>query len=167
MMAISDQLIRLSLKIKSSEKLKKSFPNTATTALPSVLDLGVPSSEIMNHQRLRQKERMFALKEAHKIATQKEAESKNKEELEIQKKWEEISGKVRQEVRKFATDFKFSTPTPADIAAIIAKDPAQEKLLPEKAKARLSEANKPVKSYRGPKFDSLQRLRTVDGEIAA
>lgn len=61
-----------------------------------------------------------------------------------------------QELRKFANSFKLSTPVPSDLISIIAKDPAKQKAIQEKA---LQNAEEVAKSKTAPKDESATPVK--------
>jgi hypothetical protein len=89
-------------------------------------------------------------------------------QFQVKQKSRETHSKAEafRDVRKLGANYRLATPMPADIAAILAKDPAKQKKMQKNAKPKTFEAIKQVESYKNSNSDLLQRLRKVDRKTA-
>lgn len=105
---------------------------TTSTSTPSVTNNGpAPVSAADGVEKALLKDfKNFASQE--RINTEKARHNKMKADAQVK----------LQELRKFATSFKLSTPVPSDLISIIAKDPAKQKQIQEKALQNVEELAK-------------------------
>ncbi|KAH8687770.1 hypothetical protein BGZ60DRAFT_522417 [Tricladium varicosporioides] len=123
---------------------KPSLPKTAAasssrTASPQVKAEGAPNATATVERDVASAFKNFASQQRRNVEHVRLTKAKNDKEIKL------------NDLKKFADSFKLNTPVPSDLVSIIAKDPAKQKEIQEKAKrnaeeakANPSEAAKPI-----------------------
>jgi hypothetical protein len=113
--------------------------STTRTASPQVKPEGVPNATATVERDVTNAFKTFATRERRVVENARMTKAKNDKEIKL------------NDLKKFADSFKLTTPVPSDLVPIIAKDPAKQKEIQEKAKrnaeeskAHPSEAVKPI-----------------------
>lgn len=113
--------------------------STSRTASPQVKPEGVPNATATVERDVTNAFKTFATRERRVVENARMTKAKNDKEIKL------------NDLKKFADSFKLTTPVPSDLVPIIAKDPAKQKEIQEKAKrnaeeskAHPSEAAKPT-----------------------
>ncbi len=105
-------------------------PSSATrTASPQVKADGVPNATATVERDVASAFKGFAAQQRKNVEAVRMSRARNDKEVKL------------NDLKKFADTFKLSTPVPQDLVPIIAKDPAKQKEIQEKAK-RNAEENK-------------------------
>ncbi|KAH6683218.1 hypothetical protein B0J14DRAFT_647440 [Halenospora varia] len=123
---------------------KPSLPKTTAasssrTASPQVKAEGAPNATATVERDVASAFKNFASQQRRNVEHVRLTKAKNDKEIKL------------NDLKKFADSFKLNTPVPSDLVSIIAKDPAKQKEIQEKAKrnaeeakANPSEAAKPI-----------------------
>ncbi|KAE9375583.1 hypothetical protein N431DRAFT_463661 [Stipitochalara longipes BDJ] len=113
--------------------------SSSRTASPQVKAEGVPNATATVERDVTNAFKTFATRERRVVENARMTKAKNDKEIKL------------NDLKKFADSFKLHTPVPSDLVPIIAKDPAKQKEIQEKArrnaeelKAQAPEAAKPV-----------------------
>lgn len=113
--------------------------SASRTASPQVKAQGTPNATATVERDVAHAFKNFASQQRTSINQARVAKARNEKEVKL------------NDLKKFADSFKLNTPVPSDLVSIIAKDPAKQKEIQEKAKrnaeeakANPSEAAKPI-----------------------
>lgn len=113
--------------------------STSRTVSPHVRPEGVPNATATIEKDVTSAFKNFATQQRRNVEQVRSAKAKNDKEIKL------------NDLKKFADSFKLHTPVPTDLVSIIAKDPAKQKEIQEKAKrnaeeakAHVPEASKPI-----------------------
>ena len=113
--------------------------SSSRTASPQVKPEGVPNATATVERDVTNAFKTFATRERRVVENARMTKAKNDKEIKL------------NDLKKFADSFKLHTPVPSDLVPIIAKDPAKQKEIQEKArrnaeesKAHAPEAVKPI-----------------------
>jgi hypothetical protein len=125
---------------------------SSRTASPNVRPEGAPNATATVEKDVTTAFKSFAKQQRSNVDQLRSAKARNDKEIKL------------NDLKKFADSFKLHTPVPSDLVSIIAKDPAKQKEIQEKAKrnaeeakANPSEAVKPV----APATDARSAPRPV------
>jgi hypothetical protein len=102
--------------------------STSRTASPHVRPEGVPNATATVERDVASAFKGFAAQQRRNVEQVRSAKAKNDKEIKL------------NDLKKFADSFKLHTPVPTDLVSIIAKDPAKQKEIQEKAKRNAEEA---------------------------
>ena len=112
---------------------------SSRTASPNVRAEGAPNATATVEKDVTIAFKSFATQQRKNVDQLRSAKARNDKEIKL------------NDLKKFADSFKLHTPVPSDLVSIIAKDPAKQKEIQEKAKrnaeeakANPSEAAKPI-----------------------
>jgi hypothetical protein len=100
------------------------------TASPQVKSGGVPNATATVERDVTTAFKTFAASQRRNVDQIRQSRAKNDKEIKL------------NDLKKFADSFKLNTPVPSDLVSIIAKDPAKQKEIQEKAKRNAEEAQK-------------------------
>ncbi|EKD16985.1 LsmAD domain-containing protein [Drepanopeziza brunnea f. sp. 'multigermtubi' MB_m1] len=103
--------------------------SSSRTASPQVKVDGVPNATATVERDVASAFKNFAAHQRKTVESARTARARNDKEIKL------------NDLKKFADSFKLKTPVPSDLVPIIAKDPAKQKEIQEKAK-RNAEENK-------------------------
>ncbi|KAK0104023.1 hypothetical protein ONS96_005128 [Cadophora gregata f. sp. sojae] len=125
---------------------------SSRTASPQVKADGVPNATATVERDVASAFKGFAAQQRKNVEAVRQSRARNDKEIKL------------NDLKKFADSFKLTTPVPSDLVPIIAKDPAKQKEIQEKAKrnaeenkANPSEGVKPIP----PPVDMRAPQRTV------
>jgi hypothetical protein len=102
--------------------------SVSRTASPQVRPEGTPNATATVERDVASAFKHFASKERKNVDQIRSAKARNDKEIKL------------NDLKKFADSFKLLTPVPSDLVSIIAKDPAKQKEIQEKAKRNAEEA---------------------------
>lgn len=132
--------------------------SVSRTASPQVKPDGVPNATATVERDVASAFKNFASQQRTNVEKARMTRARNDKEIKL------------NDLKKFADSFKLNTPVPSDLVSIIAKDPAKQKEIQEKAKrnaeaaaANPSEGVKPI----APPVESRPAQRTVPSTHAA
>jgi len=103
--------------------------STSRTASPHVKPEGVPNHTATVERDVASAFKNFATQQRKNVDQIRSAKARNDKEIKL------------NDLKKFADSFKLTTPVPSDLVSIIAKDPAKQKEIQEKAKRNAEEAS--------------------------
>ncbi|RDW62693.1 hypothetical protein BP5796_10995 [Coleophoma crateriformis] len=102
--------------------------SSSRAASPAVKADGVPNATATVERDVASAFKGFAAQQRRNVDQIRQTKAKNDKEIKL------------NDLKKFADTFKLNTPVPADLVGIIAKDPAKQKEIQEKAKRNAEEA---------------------------
>lgn len=101
---------------------------SSRTASPNVRPEGAPNATATVEKDVTIAFKSFATQQRKNVDQLRSAKARNDKEIKL------------NDLKKFADSFKLHTPVPTDLVSIIAKDPAKQKEIQEKAKRNAEEA---------------------------
>ena len=101
---------------------------SSRTASPSVRAEGAPNATATVEKDVTIAFKSFATQQRKNVDQLRSAKARNDKEIKL------------NDLKRFADSFKLNTPVPSDLVSIIAKDPAKQKEIQEKAKRNAEEA---------------------------
>jgi hypothetical protein len=101
---------------------------SSRTASPNVRAEGAPNATATVEKDVTIAFKSFATQQRKNVDQLRSAKARNDKEIKL------------NDLKKFADSFKLHTPVPSDLVSIIAKDPAKQKEIQEKAKRNAEEA---------------------------
>jgi hypothetical protein len=104
----------------SSSTVRKASPHTKTD--------GTPNATATVERDVVREFKSFATQQKKMVETVRQNRARNDKEVKL------------NDLKKFADSFKLNTPVPSDLVSIIAKDPAKQKEIQEKAKRNAEQA---------------------------
>ena len=102
--------------------------SSSRTASPQVKPEGVPNATATVERDVTNAFKTFATRERRVVENARMTKAKNDKEIKL------------NDLKKFADSFKLHTPVPSDLVPIIAKDPAKQKEIQEKARRNAEES---------------------------
>ncbi|KAI9643794.1 poly(A)-binding protein binding protein [Ciborinia camelliae] len=103
-------------------------PSASRTVSPQVKTTGGPNATATVEADVSKAFKNFAANQRNNIQQIRMNKIKNDKQIKL------------NDLKKFANDFKLNTPVPSDLVSIIAKDPAKQKAIQEKAQRNAEEA---------------------------
>lgn len=103
-------------------------PSASRTVSPQVKTTGGPNATATVEADVSKAFRTFAANQRNNIQQIRINKAKNDKQIKL------------NDLKRFAIDFKLNTPVPSDLVPIIAKDPAKQKAIQEKAQRNAEEA---------------------------
>jgi len=142
---------------KASASHTPSF--SSRTASPNVRAEGAPNATATVEKDVTNAFKNFAVQQRRNVDQLRSAKARNDKEVKL------------NDLKRFADSFKLHTPVPSDLVSIIAKDPAKQKEIQEKAKRNAEEAKanpaEPVKSIASVATDARPAPRPAPTTTSA
>ncbi|KAG9236220.1 hypothetical protein BJ875DRAFT_372587 [Amylocarpus encephaloides] len=113
---------------ETKPSVPKAGASTGRTVSPQVKAEGIPNATATVERDVATAFKTFATQQRNRVETARATKAKNDKELKL------------SDLKKFANTFKLNTPVPTDLISIIAKDPAKQKDILEKANRNAEEA---------------------------